>query len=139
MITVYGFKHLKDGVIGETRDLRALWALEETALYSLLVEQPPLDAQAGPLSALIGLYSFELTPPHADLLGRVAQLAGAAGAPFVGGIGPDAFRTPEHEWHPLIRQAWSALRALPAASYLGVATPRFLLTVWGVGYKFADV
>ena len=32
MITVYGFKHLKDGVIGETRDLRALWALEETAL-----------------------------------------------------------------------------------------------------------
>ena len=32
MITVYGFKRVKDPVIGETRDLRALWALEETGL-----------------------------------------------------------------------------------------------------------
>jgi glutathione S-transferase len=32
MITVYGFKRVEDPVIGETRDLRALWALEETGL-----------------------------------------------------------------------------------------------------------
>src|SRR5471032_825181 len=32
MITVYGFRRVRDLVIGETRDLRALWALEETAL-----------------------------------------------------------------------------------------------------------
>jgi glutathione S-transferase len=32
MITVYGFKRVKDPVVGETRDLRALWALEETGL-----------------------------------------------------------------------------------------------------------
>jgi glutathione S-transferase len=32
MITVYGFSRVKDPVIGETRDLRALWALEETGL-----------------------------------------------------------------------------------------------------------
>jgi glutathione S-transferase len=32
MITVYGFKRVKEPVIGETRDLRALWALEETGL-----------------------------------------------------------------------------------------------------------
>jgi glutathione S-transferase len=32
MITVYGFKRVRDVVIGETRDLRALWALEETGL-----------------------------------------------------------------------------------------------------------
>lgn len=32
MITVYGFKRVMDPVIGETRDLRALWALEETGL-----------------------------------------------------------------------------------------------------------
>ena len=36
---------------------------------------------------MIGLYSFEVTPPHADLLGRLAQIAAAAGAPFVAGIG----------------------------------------------------
>ena len=32
MITVYGFSRVKDPVVGETRDLRALWALEETGL-----------------------------------------------------------------------------------------------------------
>jgi glutathione S-transferase len=32
MITVYGFKRVRHFVVGETRDLRALWALEETGL-----------------------------------------------------------------------------------------------------------
>jgi glutathione S-transferase len=36
MITVYGFNRVKDPVIGETRDLRALWALEETGLPYLV-------------------------------------------------------------------------------------------------------
>jgi len=61
------------------------------------------------------------------LLGRLAQLAGAAGAPFVGSAGPDFLMTPVKDWHPLIVQAWDALRALPASAYLGLATPRFLL------------
>lgn len=108
-------------------DLAAADDLGSSALYSLLVEQPALDAHQGPLSLIAGLYQFEATPPHADLLGRIAQVAAAAGAPFVAGIGPDALKTPRHEWHPLTRQAWEALRALPAAAYLGLATPRFLL------------
>jgi glutathione S-transferase len=32
MITLDGFKRVRDFVVGETRDLRALWALEETGL-----------------------------------------------------------------------------------------------------------
>ena len=108
-------------------DLAATDALQDTGLYSLLVEQPKLDEQQGPLTFIAGLYGFELAPPHADLLGRIAQLAAAAGAPFVAGIGPDALRTPRHEWHPMIQSAWSALQALPAAAYLGLASPRFLL------------
>ena len=32
MIPVYGFSRVKDPVVGETRDLRAPWALEETGL-----------------------------------------------------------------------------------------------------------
>jgi type VI secretion system protein ImpC len=108
-------------------DLAATDALETSGLYGMLVEQPPLDAHQGALSAVIGLYGFELTPPHADLLGRVAQVAAAAGAPFVAGIGPDALAMPFHEQHPLIKDAWTALQALPASAYLGLATPRFLL------------
>lgn len=108
-------------------DLAASDALETTGLYGMLVEQPALDADQGALSAIIGLYGFELSPPHADLLGRMAQIAAAAGAPFVASIEADSLQTPMHEQHVLIRQAWAALQALPAAGYLGLAAVRFLL------------
>jgi type VI secretion system protein ImpC len=108
-------------------DLAASDQLDQSGLYGMLVEQPALDADQGALSAVIGLYGFELTPPHADLLGRIAQVAAAAQAPFITGIGPDALATPMHEQHPLIRAAWSSLRALEASAYLGLCAPRFLL------------
>jgi len=108
-------------------DLAAADALEDSGLYGMLVEQPALDAHQGPLSALVALYTFELTPPHADLLGRAAQIAAAARAPFVAGIGPDALKLPPHEQHPLIKEAFAALQDLPASAFLGLAAPRFLL------------
>jgi len=108
-------------------DLAATDALADTGLYGMLVEKPAMDAHQGPLSAIIGLYDFELSPVHADLLGRVAQLAGSAGAPFIAGIGPDAVKIPMHQQNPLIQDAWEALHALPASNYLGLVTPRFLL------------
>jgi type VI secretion system protein ImpC len=108
-------------------DLATSDALEDTGLFGMLVEQPALDAHQGPLSAVIGLYGFELAPPHADLLGRVAQIAAAARAPFISGIAPDALKIPFHDQHPMIKDAFSALFALPAAAYLGLATPSFLL------------
>ncbi len=108
-------------------DLAATDSLEDAGLYGMLVEQPAMDAHQGPLSAVIGLYDFELVPPHADLLGRIAQIAAAAGAPFVSGIGPDPLATPMHEQNPLIQDAFGALFDLSAAAYLGLAAPRFLL------------
>lgn len=108
-------------------DLAATDKLEDTGFFGLLAEQPLLDAHQGALSAVVGLFGFELSPPHADLLGRIAQVAAAAGAPFIAAISPDPFKIPVHEQHPLIKDAWAALRALPASVYLGLATPRFLL------------
>ncbi len=108
-------------------DLAAHEALDETGLYSLLVEAPSLDAQSGAFGAIVALYGFELSPPHADLLGRAAQIAAAAGAPLIAGIGAAALSVRRDEQNPLIQQAWTALEALPAAAYLGLATPRFLL------------
>lgn len=108
-------------------DVARSHALDESALYKLLVEQPAMDADQGSFSLIAGLYLFEATPPHAELLGRIAQIASAAGAPFLTGIGVDSLKAPMHEWHPLTRKAWTALRELPASAYLGLATPRFLL------------
>ncbi len=108
-------------------DLAATDTLEDTGLYGMLIEQPSLDAHQGALSAIIGLYTFDLAPPHADLLGRIAQIAAGGGAPFVAGLAPDPLAEPFHEQHDLIQDAWTALQALPAAAYLGLAAPRFLM------------
>ncbi len=108
-------------------DLAAADGLDGSGLHGMLVEQPLLDADQGPLSAIVGLYGFELSPPHAELLGRIAQVAAAAGAPFVAGIDADALQTAMHDQHALVREAWGALTALPASAYLGLAAVRFLL------------
>jgi type VI secretion system protein ImpC len=108
-------------------DLSAAETLEDTGLYRLLVEQPALDAHQGPFSAFIGNYTFEMTPPHAELLGRMAQIAAQACAPFVAAIGTDCITHKRDDWHPLVLDAWDALRALPEAAFLGLATPRFLM------------
>ena len=107
-------------------DLAATDALEQTGLYALLAK-PESSLDARPISLIAGLYDFELSPPHADLLGRMAQIAAAAGAPFVTAIGANPLQVPRDQWHGLVQQAWSALQAHPAAGFLGLATPRFLL------------
>lgn len=116
-------------------DLSSCDNLEETGLYKLLVEQPTLDLRTTPPSVIIANYNFELSPPHAELLGRIAQIAAAAQAPFVAAISNDTFekKKPE-EIHPLVVESWAALRSLPHAAYLGLTVPRFMLR-WPYGAK----
>jgi type VI secretion system protein ImpC len=108
-------------------DLNAVDALDQTGLYSLLVEQPPLDAQQGPLSVILADYTFSETAAHAALLGRVAQIAAAAGAPWIANFDGAYLRDSAVEIGAEARQAWAALRQLPQAAYLGLTLPRFLL------------
>ncbi len=108
-------------------DLAASDTLEDSGLYGMLVEQPSLDAHQGAFAAVIGLYMFELTPPHADLLGRIAQIAAGGGAPFISAIAPDPLKEKFEDQHPMIQDAWTALQGLPAARYLGLVAPRFLM------------
>jgi type VI secretion system protein ImpC len=108
-------------------DLAASDDLEETGLFKLLVEQPALDANQGGLSAIIGAYWFDQTPPQAELLGRMAKLAARANAPFVSSINPDFLDTKPEDVHPLIQEAWDELRSLDEARYLALVTPRYLL------------
>jgi type VI secretion system protein ImpC len=109
-------------------DLSNTTDLQETGLYSLLVEQPAADAQAGPLSAIVTNYLFEQTPPHAELLGRMSRLCAAAQAPLLAAIGTDVLKKlkPE-EIHPLVLDSWSSLKSMQEAGYLGLSVPRFML------------
>lgn len=116
-------------------DLSQAADLTESGLYKLLVEQPSLDAAQGAFGAILGAYVFEQTPPHCELLGRLARIAVLAKAPFISGVANDCLvkRKPE-DVHPLMKQAWDDLRALPEAAYLGLVAPRFLLR-WPYGKK----
>ena len=107
-------------------DLAQADALEDTGLYKMLVEAPAQDAHQGPFSAILGQYVFDQTPPHAELLGRVAKIAAAAGGPFIAAVAPTVLE-PKRREHPLIEDAWTALRALPEAESLALTVPGFLL------------
>jgi pilus assembly protein FimV len=109
-------------------DLAASDDLAQSGFARLLTGEP-LDEEngRGGYSALIGLYTFEETPPHAELLGRIARLAAHVDAPFFAAITPAFLDTAKDDRHPLVANAWDTLRAMPEAGHLGLVSPRFLL------------
>ena len=110
-----------------TADLAANEDLGESALYDMLVERPRLNEDQGPLAAVFGMYTFEETPPHAELLARMSKICSHMDAPFVAAIGADFLKTKADDLHPLVAKTWAAFRETPEAKYVGLASPRFLL------------
>jgi type VI secretion system protein ImpC len=107
-------------------DLSSTDDLGETGLYTMLVDKPSQEKNGG-LSLICGLYQFEPTPPHAELLGRMAKIASHAGAPFVTAMSTDALMDRKKPPHPLIAQALKELRGLAEGSHLALMSPRFML------------
>jgi type VI secretion system protein ImpC len=107
-------------------DLSSVQDLAESGLYKLLVERPSQEAGGG-YTYIAGCYQFDATPPHAELLGRAAHVASHSGASLLTGIHTDPFADRREPPHRLVREAFDALRALPASSFLGLFGPRFLL------------
>ncbi|WP_348539126.1 type VI secretion system contractile sheath large subunit [Ruegeria sp. R8_1] len=109
-------------------DLASEEDLAQTGLVRLLTEEP-LDEEngRGGYSALIGLYTFEETPPHAELLGRIGRVAAHVDAPFISAITPAYLDIQKEDRHPLVVKAWETFRAMPEAGHVGLASPRFML------------
>ncbi|WP_413229489.1 type VI secretion system contractile sheath domain-containing protein [Leisingera sp. McT4-56] len=109
-------------------DLAAEDDLSKTGFVRLLTEEP-LDEEngRGGYSALIGMYQFEETPPHAELLGRIARVAAHVDAPFFASISPEFLKTPKAERPKLVAEAWDTLQGMAEAGHLGLVSPRFLL------------
>jgi len=116
-------------------DLGKAVDLSATGLYKLLVEQTVKTFGGEPWSLLTGNYYFDDGYNDVTLLGRLAKLAWASGAPFIAGaheniLGCESLHeTPDHEqWHKTKDTTmWEALRRLTEAEYLGLGLPRFLL------------
>jgi type VI secretion system protein ImpC len=114
-------------------DLLGEGDIESTALYKIFVEQSPV-----PWALICGNYDFGLTAADARILERASHLASAAGAPFLAGAkstlaGCESLAaTPDPDDWRLRADAeadasWNDLRQLPAARYVGLGLPRFLI------------
>ncbi|WP_254054856.1 type VI secretion system contractile sheath domain-containing protein [Pseudophaeobacter sp. EL27] len=109
-------------------DLAAQDDLTESGFTRLLTEEPmDPDLGRGGYSALIGMYGFEETPPHAELLGRIARVAAHVDAPFFTSLSPEFLKTAKKDRPALVGNAWDTLQQMPEAGHLALASPRFLL------------
>ncbi len=114
-------------------DVSSTDTLESSGIYQLVVEQPAGSQQLGLPSVLLGNYVFDLTPPHAELLGRIGKVAAVVQAPFIAGVTTDCLiQHDPADVHPLISESWATLRQTPQANYLGLTVPRFMLR-WPYG------
>lgn len=109
-------------------DLMASENLRTSALFRILVESTVQSPGAEPWGLLLGLYDFGTGHEDVELLGRLATLAQAAGAPFVAAASAELMQTGLQ--NPAITatdQPWAALRTSPESVSLGLVCPRFLL------------
>jgi type VI secretion system protein ImpC len=116
-------------------DLSSAEDLSKTGIFNLLVEQTIKTFGGEPWAVIAGNYLFNQGINDIELLGRMAKIARAAGAPFISSAtdtvlgceslakSPDPDEWKETEESP----AWDALRKIQEAAYLGLALPRFLL------------
>lgn len=109
-------------------DLASQDDLATSGLTRLLTEAP-MDPETGRggYSALVGLYAFEETPPHAELLGRIARVAAHVDAPFFTSLSPEFLKTDKKDRPPVVAKAWDTLQGMAEAGHLALASPRFLL------------
>lgn len=119
-------------------DLAAGSDLRKSAIFRLLVEEAVQTPGGAPWAMVAGCYSLEKNLADIGLLARMAQLAAAAGAPFIAAASDrmlcrkSLHQTPDpDDWQPQAQpaaeEAWQLLRSLPEAQYLGLALPRLLL------------
>ena len=107
-------------------DLSSSDDLSESGLYQLLVQQPAQEKNGG-YTFIAGLFHLEATPPHTELLGRMATIAQHANASFLSAMAVQGLTDPKKPPHPLVSDAMQQLKALPASAHLALFGPQFML------------
>ena len=99
--------------------------LAKCPLLRILLEQ--VSGQRGePWGLLVGLYTFDIRRPQAQVLGRLAKIAKRLAAPFLAGT-HSRLLDPKLELEEEDQDAWDQIRKVPETAFLGLAAPRFLL------------
>src|SRR5437899_1309014 len=112
-------------------------AWDQSPLFKKLYEAEYGQFGGEPFGCLVGDYYFDHTPPDAELVGQMAQVAAAAHCPFIAGVAPSLMGM--DSWQELgnprdltkIFQTaeyapWRSLRDSEDAKYIGLTAPRFL-------------
>lgn len=119
-------------------DLSAHEDVTQTGLYRLIVERGAGSPGATPWALLVWMHALGPTRQEAGVAARLGAVGAGAGAPVLAGAsaalaGCDSFAdapSPE-SWHvegnDEERAAWDLLRASPAARWISLSAPRFLL------------
>ncbi len=120
-------------------DLLASSDLRQCGAYRLLVEKTIGTPGAEPWVLLVGNFVFGPSREEVEVLGRIAKIAHAVGAAFVGEASPALLGSqslvaiPEEEdWGEAFPEegaasAWKSLRSATEGAHVGLALPRFLL------------
>lgn len=99
-------------------DLCASWDFRDSGFYRILVNEAGTGA-AHPWSLCLADYAFSPYIEDVEMLIRLARVGRHAGTPFLGAVRPD--------WPVDAGPAWQMLRESSEGSFVGLATPRFLV------------
>jgi type VI secretion system protein ImpC len=128
--------HLLDATRDELAADMAVDDLDKLILYEQVVTRTVGTSGGQPWAVVVGHYTLGATVADLELLANVAQISQATGTSFIAGadarlVGcPSLHASPDiDDWQPdeAVSAAWQRLRSLPAAKYLALAMPRFLL------------
>jgi type VI secretion system protein ImpC len=100
--------------------------LAESALFKIIVEETVQTPGGEPWALVAAAYHFSSGEDDAGQLARMAKLASGAGAPFVAGAAA-GFVEKAVAGEKTESDAWSAVRGLREAKWLGLIAPDFLL------------
>ena len=94
--------------------------LRHSELWRMIVEESVGTIGGQPWAVLAGSYSFSQSVADLKLLARLGAVAREAGAPFLAATSPQMLEN-------IGAGAFSQIRKLPQAPWIGLALPRFLL------------
>src|SRR5438552_1419304 len=112
-------------------------AWDQSPVFKKIYEAEYGQFGGEPFACLVGDYYFDHTPPDAELVSQMAQVAASAHCPFIAGVSPSVMQM--ESWQELANPRdltkifttaeyapWRSLREAEDSRYVGLAMPRFL-------------
>jgi type VI secretion system protein ImpC len=120
------------------KDLQKAPEFDQSALFKKVYEEEYGVFGGAPFGALVGDFDFGRSGQDIELLEKIAQVAGAAHAPFISGTSPEMFNLENFTQLDAPRDLakifetteyakWKAFRDSDDARYIALTAPRMLL------------